>query len=45
MTPKTPKVKQFNKIKKSYKEASNKKKSENMVQLELKNINNDIFKM
>ena len=32
------------KLKKSYKEASNKKKSENKLVLELKNINNDIFK-
>ena len=44
MTPKIPKNKTFKQIKKSHKEASNQKSSENKVQLELKNINNDTLK-
>ena len=44
MTQKTPKSQNIKKIKKSYKEALNKKVHVNMLQLKLKNIKNDIFK-
>ena len=42
MTPTTPQNQKFKKFQKSYKEASN-KKVQNKLQLELKNIKNDIF--
>ena len=41
--PKITQNQNFNKIKQSHKDALNEKKSENRLQLEMKNIKNDIF--
>ena len=43
ITPKTPKSQKLKNIKKSCKEASNKKNLEKKLQLELKNIKNEFF--
>ena len=44
ITPKLPRNQKIKKIKLTCKEASNETSSENKLQLELKNIKNDIFK-